>query len=167
MLLNSIFAWARHPERGYLNHNPLDGLPKLRLSRAKKREHLEPNQIEALLTPAAQQPPDDTIIRVAALSGLRRGELFVLKWEDLVELVTTYLEGALPSQERDRFEAHRQASSACQAARLSSAQRAPRAARAIPRGIARAARDSSRSARGRAVVVRRESALTNSWVKSG
>ena len=115
MLLNSIFAWARHPERGYLNHNPLDGLPKLRLSRAKKREHLEPNQIEALLTPAAQQPPDDTIIRVAALSGLRRGELFVLKSEDLVELVTTHLEGALPSQERDRFEAHRQACSACQA----------------------------------------------------
>jgi hypothetical protein len=33
----------------------------------------------------------------------------------LVEMVTTYLEGALPSQERDRFEAHRQACSACQA----------------------------------------------------
>jgi hypothetical protein len=33
----------------------------------------------------------------------------------LVEMVTTYLEGALPSQERDRFEAHRQACTACQA----------------------------------------------------
>ena len=32
---------------------------------------------------------------------------------ELVELVTTYLEGALPPQDRDRFEAHRQACSAC------------------------------------------------------
>jgi integrase len=166
MLLNSIFAWARHPERGYLNHNPLDGLPKLRLSRAQKREHLEPNQIEALLTLAAQQPPDDTIIRVVALSGLRRGELFVLKWEDLVEMVTTYLEGALPSQRRDRFEAHRQACSACQAGATvfgttSTTCRPSNSSRnCLP------ARDSSRSARGRAVVGR-ESALTNSWVKSG
>lgn len=33
---------------------------------------------------------------------------------ELVELVTAYLEGALPSQERDRFEAHRQGCSGCQ-----------------------------------------------------
>lgn len=33
----------------------------------------------------------------------------------LVEMVTTYLEGALPSRERDRFEAHRQACADCQA----------------------------------------------------
>ena len=32
----------------------------------------------------------------------------------LVELATAYLEGALPSDERDRFEAHHQACSACQ-----------------------------------------------------
>jgi len=34
---------------------------------------------------------------------------------ELVELVTTYLEGALPPEERDRFEAHRQGCSGCQA----------------------------------------------------
>lgn len=33
---------------------------------------------------------------------------------ELVELVTAYLEGALSSQERDRFEAHRQGCSGCQ-----------------------------------------------------
>jgi hypothetical protein len=33
----------------------------------------------------------------------------------LMELVTTYLEGALPPEERDRFEAHRQGCSGCQA----------------------------------------------------
>lgn len=83
MLLGSIITWARHPERAYLNHDPLAGLSKLRLSRAKRREHLEPDQVEALLKLAAQQPPADTIIRVATLSGLRRGEIFSLKWSDL------------------------------------------------------------------------------------
>jgi MEDS: MEthanogen/methylotroph, DcmR Sensory domain/Putative zinc-finger len=34
---------------------------------------------------------------------------------ELVELVTTYLEGALPPEERDRFEAHRQGCPACKA----------------------------------------------------
>lgn len=32
---------------------------------------------------------------------------------ELMELVTTYLEGAMPPQERDRFEAHRQGCSGC------------------------------------------------------
>jgi len=32
---------------------------------------------------------------------------------ELVELVTTYLEGALPPEERDRFEAHRQGCPGC------------------------------------------------------
>ena len=35
--------------------------------------------------------------------------------DELAELVTAYLEGALPPQERDRFEAHRQGCSGCQA----------------------------------------------------
>jgi len=34
---------------------------------------------------------------------------------ELAELVTAYLEGALPSQDRDRFEAHQQGCAACQA----------------------------------------------------
>ena len=34
---------------------------------------------------------------------------------EVAELVTTYLDGALPPRERDRFEAHRQGCSGCQA----------------------------------------------------
>jgi len=34
--------------------------------------------------------------------------------DEVVELVTAYLEGALPPQERDRFEAHRQGCSGCE-----------------------------------------------------
>jgi integrase len=36
-----------------------------------------------ILKAAAATPPDDTIIRVAVYSGLRRGEIFGLRWSDL------------------------------------------------------------------------------------
>jgi integrase len=82
-LLHAIMEWARHPERRYLAHDPLAGLPKIRVSRTKKRPHFEPAQVAELLRVAAETPPDDTIIRMALYSGLRRGELFILRWEDL------------------------------------------------------------------------------------
>jgi integrase len=82
-LLHAILDWARHPSRRYLAHDPLDGLPKIRLPRAKSRPHFEPPQVGHLLRIAAETPPDDTIIRVALFSGLRRGELFALRWADL------------------------------------------------------------------------------------
>ena len=81
--LHAIVNWARHPERRYLVHDPLDGLPRLRLPRGKTRPHYEPEQVARLLAVAADTPPDDTIIRVVVLSGLRRGELFALQWDDL------------------------------------------------------------------------------------
>jgi len=82
-LLNAVVRWARHPARRYLAHDPLDGLPKVRLPRAKKRPHFEPAQVAELLRIAAETPPDDTIIKVAVLSGLRRGEIFGLMWNDV------------------------------------------------------------------------------------
>jgi integrase len=82
-LLHVILTWARHPQRRYLSHDPLDGLPKLHLPKTKKRPHFEPVQIAELLTAAAASPPDDTIIRMAVYSGLRRGEIFGLQWVDL------------------------------------------------------------------------------------
>jgi integrase len=82
-LLHAIVDWARHPERRYLAHDPLAGLPKIRLPRAKRRPHYEPEQVAQLLKAATLTPPDDTIIRVALYSGLRRGELFALRWADI------------------------------------------------------------------------------------
>jgi integrase len=83
-LLSTIIGWARHPERRYLAHDPLAGLERIRgLPRAKKRPHYEPAQVLELLKAATATPPDDTIIRVALYSGLRRGELFALKWDDV------------------------------------------------------------------------------------
>jgi len=82
-LLHAIVTWARHPARRYLAHDPTAGMDRLRIPRAKKRPHYQPEQVDALLRIAAESPPDDTVIRVAVLSGLRRGELFALQWPDV------------------------------------------------------------------------------------
>jgi integrase len=82
-LLSSVIRWSRHPDRRYLAHDPLAGLPKVRLPRGKKRPHFEPDQVARLLALAKDQPPDDTILMMTALSGLRRGELFALQWPDV------------------------------------------------------------------------------------
>lgn len=81
--LHAVVDWARHPERRYLAHDPLAGLPKLRLPRGKRRPHFEPDQVLRLLELAAQTPPDDTIVKVVLFSGLRRGEVFGLQWTDV------------------------------------------------------------------------------------
>lgn len=82
-LLHVIVDWARHPSRRYLAHDPLSGLPSLAVPRGKKRPHFEPAQIVEILRVAAATPPDDVILRVALLSGLRRGEIFGLQWDDI------------------------------------------------------------------------------------
>jgi integrase len=82
-LLSGILRWARHPDRRYLTHDPLDGLDRLRLPKAKTRPHYEPEQVATLLREAAQAPPNDTIINTALFSGVRRGELFGLQWPDI------------------------------------------------------------------------------------
>jgi integrase len=79
-LLHAIVEWARHPAQSYLAHDPLAGQKRLPRPRVE-RDFLEPKDIEALL--AAAEPPDDTILRLAVYSGLRRGELFALQWGDV------------------------------------------------------------------------------------
>lgn len=81
-LLHAILAWARGRSRRYLAHDPLAEVHRLPRSRAEM-EFLEPAEITKLLD--AAEAPDDMIVYLAAYSGLRRGELFGLKWADLDE----------------------------------------------------------------------------------
>jgi integrase len=66
---------------GHLRENPARGvdLPRLRTVRAKWA--LTTSQAEALLN--ALPPLARTMVGLALLSGLRRGELFALRWKDL------------------------------------------------------------------------------------
>jgi len=85
-LLSAIVDWARHPNRRYLAHDPLGGLPKIDLPKTKKRPHFEPVQVAELLTAAAASPPDDTIIPCGRL-------LRLASWRDLWVAVVRYRRG--------------------------------------------------------------------------
>lgn len=81
-LLHAILKWARNSGQRYLAHDPLAEVTRLPRSKVE-RDFLEPAEIGKLLE--AAEAPDDTILYLAAYSGLRRGELFALKWEDIDE----------------------------------------------------------------------------------
>lgn len=81
-LLGGILGWGRGRARRYLAHDPLTDV-ELAARRRAERDYLEPAEVAALLKAAT--PPDDAILYIAAYAGLRRGELFALKWDDVEE----------------------------------------------------------------------------------
>lgn len=80
-LLHVVLGWARMPAQSYLAHDPMVGVKRLPRT-GVERAFLEPDQIVALLT-AADDVRDSTVLALAVFSGLRRGEVFGLRWEDV------------------------------------------------------------------------------------
>ncbi|MET4702779.1 tyrosine-type recombinase/integrase [Frigoribacterium sp. UYMn621] len=72
-----FFAWMR--EEGYRPDNPAVTLPKVRLPRRKARP-FRPAQVEGILDSGAYTRTRD-IITIAALSGLRLGEIVKIRGE--------------------------------------------------------------------------------------
>jgi integrase len=97
-VLKTILKWARAGSQRYMGHDPA-AEQKAPGGRAPEREILTPEEIDILLQ--AAPPPDDTILRLAAYSGLRRGEIFGLQWSDIdmergtVSVHRTWVNGVL------------------------------------------------------------------------
>lgn len=81
-LLHAILAWARHPARAYLKHDPLVGQKRLTVRRPEA-DFLEDDDMAALLGAVESNPRDSAIIHLALFCGLRRGEVFGLQWGDV------------------------------------------------------------------------------------
>ena len=80
-VLRAILAWAR--EQRYLANDPMQGIRPARVTRTEQ-PCLEPAELKRLLNAAAAlSQRDQTMLYLAAYSGLRRGELFGLQWRDL------------------------------------------------------------------------------------
>lgn len=75
-LLSKIFNTARR--WGYLNGNPAQGAQVPALVDTRERRTLAPQQVRALLAELAE--PFRTMVLLAVLSGLRRGEILGLRW---------------------------------------------------------------------------------------
>lgn len=81
--LQAFFAWAK--DRGYRQGNPAKKLAKIKMVRRKPRP-LNLEQIDAMLDSGAYARTRD-IITIAALTGLRIGEIVRIRGED-VDLTT-------------------------------------------------------------------------------
>lgn len=78
-LLNRFFADAVKDR--YVRYSPMEGVDKPEISRKKKGRALRPTEIQGPLANA--EPDARLIILTAVLTGMRRGELFGLRWEDV------------------------------------------------------------------------------------
>ena len=81
-LLSSVIAWARHPAQSFLAQDPLVGQKRMTVPK-KEAKFLEDADIARLLGAVAEYPDENAIIHVGLFAGLRRGEMFALRWEDV------------------------------------------------------------------------------------
>jgi integrase len=95
-LLSKIFGTAQ--KWGYLQLNPAQGTQVPAQVATRERLTLTPEQVRALLVVLAE--PFRTMVLLAVLSGLRRAEIFGLRWKSV-----DWLEGSIVVIEAD-YEGH-------------------------------------------------------------
>jgi integrase len=77
--LSKVFGTAQ--KWGYLQSNPAQGSQVPALTDTRERIALTPEQVRALLAELGE--PFQTMVLLAVLSGLRRGELLALRWKQV------------------------------------------------------------------------------------
>jgi integrase len=80
VMLHGIFEVARKPPRRWIAENPCADIPKINVKASGDFNVLDPQEVYAVAD-AAPSPQDHALLLVAALEGLRLGEIRALRWE--------------------------------------------------------------------------------------
>lgn len=108
-LLGAIFAYA--VRRGWCTRNPVAMVDKPRSARDPDIRFLASDELEALLAATPDDlfgPTERVLYLTAAMTGMRRGELLALRWQDvdryaqLVRVRRTYTRGAFDTPKSRR-----------------------------------------------------------------
>jgi Phage integrase family/Phage integrase, N-terminal SAM-like domain len=78
--LHSVFEFAQR--RGWCSRNPCKLVDKPRVEKTTDIRFLTEDELEALLR-ATTDPRDRVMYMIAAMTGLRQGELLALRWQDV------------------------------------------------------------------------------------
>ncbi len=84
--LSALYRFAMHPRRRWATVNPCEGVELPAVPDHVEVRYLELEQVDALIAhaePGAYQALDRVLYRVAAMTGIREGELIALRWQDV------------------------------------------------------------------------------------
>lgn len=84
--LSALFNFAKGPRRRWATHNPCDGAELPAIADAEEIRFLTMAELQRLIEHARKgmyQDLDRALYRVAAMTGLRLGELLALRWRDV------------------------------------------------------------------------------------
>jgi integrase len=84
--LSAMYRYAMHPRRRWASTNPCEMVDLPALSASTEIRYLTMPQVEALAdaaVPGEHQQLDRALYLMAAMTGLRQGELIALRWQDI------------------------------------------------------------------------------------
>lgn len=84
--LSAILNWAMLPPRKWVGANPCVGVELPAIEQSSEIRFLDLDELDALVNAAVEGPYqalDRTFYRVAAMTGLRHGEMIALRWRDV------------------------------------------------------------------------------------